>query len=120
MGSLGGARKKGTVWTYKAWIVLLPLCLLVMSAPMNVAENTPIADLIPLDEEAGDVEALAKQLEAVRAKNDKIAQRKKERKEVKCQKEAEEEKNWQEAEAVMVHPLDSPCPSEALPLPPTA
>ena len=90
MGSLGGVRKKGAVWIYKAWIVLLPLCLLVMSAPTNAAENTPVVNLIPSDKEAENIKAITKQLEAVKAKNDKIAQRKKEHEEAKHLKEAEE------------------------------
>ena len=97
MGSLGGAQKKGVVWTYKAWIVLLPLCLFLMSAPTNAVENMPVVNLIPLD-----IEAIVKELEAAKAKNDKIAQRKKEHEEAKHLKEAEEEKNRQEAEAKRV------------------
>jgi len=70
-----------------------------MSAPLNAAESTPVVDPIPSDKEAKDIEAITKQLEAVKAKNDKIAQRKKEHEEVKHLKEAEEEKNRQEAGA---------------------
>jgi len=83
VGSLGRDQRKVWCGTYKAGIVLLPLCLLVMSAPTNTAENMPVADLLPSDEEAEDVEAIMKQLEAAKAKNNKITQRKKEREEVK-------------------------------------
>ena len=69
-----------------------------MSAPMNAAESMPLIDLIPLDEEAEDIEAMAKQLEAMKAKNNKIAKKKKEQEEAKHLKEAEEEKERQEAE----------------------
>ena len=56
------------------------------------SQKYPIAELIPLDEEAKDLKALVKKLEAAKAKNDKIEKRKKEREEAKCQKEAKEEK----------------------------
>ena len=80
------------VQTYKAWIVLLPLCLLVMSPSSNVAENTPIANPRPLDEEAEDVEAITRLLEAAKAKNVKIVQKKKEHEEAKCKADEAEAK----------------------------
>ena len=71
-----------------------------MTLPTNVAKDTPVADPVPSDEEAEDVEAIAKLLEAAKAKNIKIAQKKKEREEVK-RKAEEAEAKWvtDEAEA---------------------
>jgi len=65
---------------------------------MNAANIMPIANPVPSDEESEDVEALAQQLEAAKAKNIEISQRKKEW-EAKHLKEAKEEKEQQEAEA---------------------
>jgi len=39
-----------------------------MSASTNAAENMPIADPVPLEEEAEDIEAIARLLEAAKAK----------------------------------------------------
>jgi len=69
-----------------------------MSSSTNAAENTPVADPVPSDEEAEDVEAIARLLEAVKAKNIKIAQKKKEREEAK-QKANEAEAKWVTDEA---------------------
>jgi len=100
VGSLGWARKKGTEWTYKAWVVLFPLCLLVLSPSTNAAKNMPVADPIPSDKEAEDVEAIARLLEAMKAKNVKIMQKKKEREEAKCKaNKAEAKRVADEAEA---------------------
>jgi len=88
------------VRTYKAWVVLLPLCHFIMSSSTNAAENTPITDPVPSDEEAEDVEVIAKLLEAAKAKNIKIAQKKKECEEVKRKaNEAEVKRVMDEAEA---------------------
>jgi len=48
-----------------------------MPSSTNTAENTPVADPIPSDEEAEDIEAIARLLEATKAKNVKIVQRRK-------------------------------------------
>ena len=55
-----------------------------MSTSTNTAENIPVTEPIPLDEESEDLEALMRQLEDTKAKNDQIAKRKKEQEEVKC------------------------------------
>jgi len=70
-----------------------------MASSTNAAEATPVTDPIPLDKESEDMEGLVQQLEAMKAKNEKIAQRKKEQEEVKHLKDAKEEKEQQEAEA---------------------
>ena len=45
-----------------------------------MAKTTPIAKLIPSDEEIIDLDALAQQLEATKAKNTKIVQKKRDHK----------------------------------------
>ena len=64
-----GSKRRDTV--YKARPVLLPLCLSIMTLPTNAAKDTPIADPVPSDEEAEDVEAIRLLLEARKAKNEK-------------------------------------------------
>ena len=70
-----------------------------MTTSMNVAETMPVTDPIPLDKESEDVEALTQQLEATKAKNEKITQRKNEQEEVKCLKEAKVKRKADEAKA---------------------
>jgi len=56
---------------------LLPLCLSIMTLPSNAAKDMPVADPVPSDKEAEDVEAIRLLLEAAKAKNKKIALKKK-------------------------------------------
>ena len=81
---------------------MLPLFLFIMSTSTNVAENMPVAKPILWDEKSEDLEALVRQLEATKAKNDQIMKRKKEKEEAKCQKEAEAKQKANEAEAKWV------------------
>ena len=50
-----------------------------MTLPTNAAKDTPVADPVPSDEEAEDVEAIKLLLEAAKAKNEKIVLKKKAR-----------------------------------------
>ena len=65
-----------------------------MSAPTNVAETTPVTELVPSDEEVIDISALAQQLLNAQAKNERIEQRKKDQAaQEKKDKEEQEKKD---------------------------